>query len=118
MEPQPNKIAELISEAINILGPNGEHWIRGRLDDGCGNYCMLGALSKANQKIPDSNLFTACESVARVIERKSYINCDGDVSCIPIYNDIVASNFSQIKEVMCQAVNNEFKEQHEREDNK
>lgn len=41
--------ARLISKALEIFGPKGEHWISGNLDDGHGNFCMLGALNEAGQ---------------------------------------------------------------------
>lgn len=36
--------AETVRNALDILGPDGQHWIKGQLRDGLGDYCVAGAL--------------------------------------------------------------------------
>lgn len=37
----------VLREALDLLGPNGEHWTKGTYEDSDGNYCMIGAITKA-----------------------------------------------------------------------
>jgi len=39
--------AENVQLALELLGPNGEHWIQGQLRDGLGDFCVVGALIAA-----------------------------------------------------------------------
>jgi hypothetical protein len=36
--------ALVIDRALQLLGPNGEHWTQGKLHDSEGSYCMIGAI--------------------------------------------------------------------------
>ena len=38
--------AETITAALELLGPDGEHWIQGSLRDGLGDFCVVGALQE------------------------------------------------------------------------
>jgi hypothetical protein len=37
--------------ALEMLGERGEHWLKGDLEDGNGNYCMVGAMYAAMLKL-------------------------------------------------------------------
>lgn len=38
---------DVIDEALERLGPNGEHWLRGCLWDNNSNSCLVGALCRS-----------------------------------------------------------------------
>ena len=42
--------ARIIDKALEILGPNGEHWTQGSLRDDDG-YCMRGAIHSARRRL-------------------------------------------------------------------
>ena len=37
--------------ALELLGDKGEHWIKGDFDDRNGNFCMVGAVDAAGEKL-------------------------------------------------------------------
>lgn len=41
------KALSVLREALDLLGPHGEHWTKGTYEDSDGNYCALGAITKA-----------------------------------------------------------------------
>lgn len=41
------KTSEVLERALEKLGPNGEHWLQRKENDGAGNYCAMGALGDA-----------------------------------------------------------------------
>lgn len=98
--------AEVIGKAIEILGPNGEHWITGDLEDGKGNYCMLGAINKAR------TLLSAKGSVSgaakRLIVKHIPDTYRWGISGIATFNDFHdydnENRFPAVKAVMCNAL--------------
>jgi len=41
---------QIIDKALEVLGPNGEHWTWGARSDRYGNRCILGAIAYAKRK--------------------------------------------------------------------
>ena len=54
--------AETVQLALDLLGPNGEHWIQGSLRDGLGDYCVVGALIEA---APDYEAYAAARDALK-----------------------------------------------------
>jgi hypothetical protein len=70
--------ARVIDEALKILGPNGEKWIKGRETDKQHNHCMVGPISLARRrlKVKDDatkDLFSRC-SVSKARYRSSRLS--------------------------------------------
>jgi hypothetical protein len=41
----------IIDKALELLGPNGEHWTKGIANDGEGNRCIVGAVRSARRML-------------------------------------------------------------------
>jgi hypothetical protein len=48
----PGKAVRLLDALLQSFGENGEHWIRGRLDDGNGSRCLIGAIDHLYREQP------------------------------------------------------------------
>ena len=48
--PNPAKAVLLLDSLLRFFGENGERWIRGRLDGGNGNHCLIGAIDHLYRK--------------------------------------------------------------------
>jgi hypothetical protein len=48
---QPCLEIQIIDKALEVLGPNGEHWIQGEVNDSHGNRCIVGAVRTARRKL-------------------------------------------------------------------
>ena len=51
LAPEPSIETRILDEMLEILGPNGEHWIKDLEQDDKGGYCMLGALGLVLQRL-------------------------------------------------------------------
>lgn len=95
--------SEIISEALALLGPNGERWCKRALErdnkDGTRSYCLLGAIDKVSiGKGYDSRAFTMCNMVIRQVP--GYEKVTGVVK----FNNDDATDFPALKGVMCTAI--------------
>lgn len=109
--------AEVISEALHRLGPNGEYWIKQSLhevgSDGHDKYCMIGALEAASEgksgydwSYGDNPGFWGANMVVR-----NQLEAQGYVQSIAVFNN--TSEFPQIKAFMCIAVKEALKQEQE-----
>ena len=48
---EPSIETRILDEMLEILGPNGERWIKDLEQDDKGGYCMLGALGLVLQRL-------------------------------------------------------------------
>ncbi len=48
-EADTGKALRMLDLLLEFFGENGEHWTRGRYDDGHGRRCLIGALQYASQ---------------------------------------------------------------------
>lgn len=105
------KSSEIFAGALELLGPNGEHWIRGKLNDGMGKYCLLGAMSKACGVEDTLLLREHTLAYPGTSHRPELVRADrlltfgvleGEQG--HVFNDIRASNFGDVKAVLCKAV--------------
>jgi hypothetical protein len=49
-KPNPAKAVQALDTLLRFFGENGEHWIRGQLDEGDGNHCLVGAIDDLYRK--------------------------------------------------------------------
>jgi hypothetical protein len=91
----------VIDEALKILGPNGEKWIKGREADNRHNHCMIGAINLARRRLKVKNDLTK-HFVEKALRR------DQLIPHIPSFNDEPRRRFDQVREIMllakCQAI--------------
>ena len=83
----------VIDEALKILGPNGEKWIKDYETDKQHNHCMIGAIKLARRKLKVKNDLTK-HFVEQALRR------DQHISYIPAFNDDPCRRFDHVREVM------------------
>jgi hypothetical protein len=87
--------ARIIDEALKILGPNGEKWIKGHEADKQHNHCMIGAIKLARRRLRVKGDHTA-RLVIKEIRRNHRFDWP-DVSIID-FNDKPGRSFDQVRE--------------------
>ena len=91
----------VIDEALKILGPDGEKWIKGRETDRQHNHCMIGAIKLARRRLKVKNDLTN-DFVEQALRR------DRHIPHIPSFNDDPCRRFDQVRQVMllakCEAI--------------
>ena len=85
--------ARVIDEALKILGPNGEKWIKGRETDKRHNHCMVGAISLARRRLKVKDDATK-DLVLRVLR------LEGQIPLIEAFNDNPRRGFKSVREIM------------------
>ena len=85
--------ARVIDEALKILGPNGEKWIKGREADKQRNHCLIGAIKLARRRHKAEKDGTK-RLVLEEVHRSS-----GDFS-IETFNDNPGRRFNSVRKVM------------------
>jgi hypothetical protein len=80
--------ARIIDKALDILGPNGEKWLQGKLADKHGNHCMLGAIRLARRRLKTKGDSTE-DHLLRVLQR----DFEQTVPCIEEFNEHGARRF-------------------------
>jgi hypothetical protein len=83
----------VIDEALKILGPNGEKWIKDYETDKQHNHCMIGAIKLARRRLKVKNDLTK-HFVEQALRR------DQHISYIPAFNDDPCRRFDHVREVM------------------
>jgi hypothetical protein len=83
----------VIDEALKILGPDGEKWIKGYETDKQHNHCMIGAIKLARRRLKVKDDFTK-HFVEQALRRGRHI------SYIPAFNDDPDRHFDHVREVM------------------
>lgn len=106
--PDELKPSEVISKAIEILGPNGENWFKGMYTDCHGKYCVLGALGKA-RGYDDGNLgiphFLSFNGGSDAYSKaKRLVEAQLPMSGVVLFNDKPDVTFPQVKVAMCRAL--------------
>lgn len=93
------KVSEILTEGLERLGPNGEHWCKGYFhrED---KYCMLGSIGFHTATASTiGDLRDAQRFLLKAIREKL-----GEGWTVPVFNDHLAKNFMQVKEVFCTAI--------------
>ena len=85
--------ARVIDEALKILGPNGEKWIKGRETDKQHNHCMVGAISLARRRLKVKDDATK-DLVLKVLR------LEGQTPLIEAFNDNPSRGFKSVREIM------------------
>ena len=83
----------VIDEALKILGPDGEKWIKGYETDKQHNHCMIGAIKLARRRLKVKDDLTK-----HFVEHA--LRCAGHISHIPAFNDDPCRSFDHVREVM------------------
>lgn len=101
------RISEILSAALEKLGPNGEYWIKRSYKkeqkDGSYKYCMLGSIEAIEEAhYTDRGRARAFLGKHLPIGRRGRI---------PAYNDASSRKFPQIKETMCKAIKAALKQE-------
>lgn len=91
----------VIDEALKILGPDGDKWIKGRETDRQHNHCMIGAINLARRRLKVKDDLTK-DLVEQALRR------DRHIPHIPAFNDAPHRRFDQVREIMllakCEAI--------------
>jgi hypothetical protein len=91
----------VIDEALKILGPDGEKWIKGHETDKQHNHCMIGAIKLARRRLKVKEDLTK-HFVEHALRRGRHI------PHIPAFNDDPCRRFDHVREVMllakCEAI--------------
>jgi hypothetical protein len=91
----------VIDEALKILGPDGEKWIKGREADRQHNHCMIGAIKLARRRLKVKDDLTT-DFVEQTLRR------DHHIPHIPSFNDDPCRRFDHVRQVMllakCEAI--------------
>jgi hypothetical protein len=85
--------ARVIDEALKILGPSGEKWIKGREADKQHNHCIIGAIKLARRRLKVEE-----DGTKRLVLDEVYRN-SGHYS-IETFNDNPGRRFNSVREVM------------------
>jgi hypothetical protein len=85
--------ARVIDEALKILGPNGEKWIKGRETDRQHNHCMVGAISLARRRLKVKDDATK-DLVLKALRQERQI------PHIEAFNDNPGRGFKSVREIM------------------
>jgi hypothetical protein len=85
--------SRIIDEALRILGPNGEHWIKG--GDINGKFCMLHALAFPKLGFPEP---LEEETELKILEAIAKLH--GSYIYIPSFNDSPWRTFEEILAVL------------------
>ena len=88
--------ARVIDEALKILGPNGEKWIKGREADQQHNHCIIGAIKLAQRRLKVEN-----DGTKRFILDEVYRNSRH--FSIETFNDTPGRRFNSVREIMLRA---------------
>ena len=113
--------ADIISKALEIFGPDGEHWTTGALHkkvDGNDSYCMLGGLNKARAELkamPAENT----KAKKLLAEKINPAHCSYAASAIIGFNDRKCAyglyndrskkeGFKKVKNAMCSVLKQEL----------
>jgi len=93
-----------IGEVERLLGKNGQNWMRGRLSDGDGNFCLLGAINDAHMEhMAKDIVFSAIQGSIPGSEINDIDCFSPDDSTIYTFNDDIAKEWSSIREVLKRA---------------
>jgi hypothetical protein len=96
--------ARVIDEALRILGPHGEQWIKGSEDDTKGNYCIMGAIDLAREKlnVRNADALRFVRDAIRKEEGRSH-------AFIARFNDGDLTTFVNVRRILllakCDAIN-------------
>ena len=95
----------VIDEALKILGPDGEKWIKGYETDKQHNHCMIGAIKLARRRLKVKDDLTT-HFVEQALRR------DRHITHIPSFNDDPCRRFDHVREVMllakCEAMSSDI----------
>lgn len=93
--------AEVLRKALELLGPNGEHWCQGRYFDG-DKACMQGATRVAAQEL--SQRTEAFLHIAKCTERLMEVlpTCEGNP--IARWNDAPERTWPEVKAAFEKAI--------------
>lgn len=89
--------ARIIDEALKILGPNGERWIKGYEADGKRNHCMIGAIKLARRRLKVKR-----DDTERFILNAIFRD-DNAESFIETFNDAPGRCFDHVRETFLPA---------------
>lgn len=97
-----NVLPTVADKMMDVLGPNGENWMRGMLHNGQGKHCMLGALeivAGANRPEHMRALERACGVVSHV--QGYYLGYgsfgQGEAVPVPLFNNTNPDGFRGVK---------------------
>lgn len=98
---QPLSVAEVLAEALNVWGPNGEKWIQGLWNNGRGSYCLLGGIDAARRRLGGT-----ADSYSKAVDAvsKEINHCLGPIR----FNDEYGRTFAQVKKRVCAAIKREL----------
>lgn len=108
---QPS-VADVLAKALEVWGPNGEHWIKNKLHYR-GAHCMIGgieqaaALLKANKDVKTEALVKAAYRLPNPYRSDPHSyedSCDRIVD----YNDAEHCRFRDVKNRVCTALKREL----------
>jgi len=91
---------QIITRALEALGPNGEHWRQGTIEDQCGNMCLVGALRRGaglsiNEiEAPNDRYYCARDAVHAVI------NSEYERMSVTEWNDDCRRQFAEVRAVL------------------
>lgn len=111
---KPRTPAEVISRAMAIWGPDGEHWCRYRLKKG-DSYCLVGALSKAaygKHSYAHLNGYKLHPKAKRTALSRAYAFVEKYIpSHIAMTQVNDNSSFKEVKSLMCSALKDALAEE-------
>jgi hypothetical protein len=99
-KPNPAKGVQALDSLLRFFGENGEHWIRGRLDDGNGNHCLVGAIDDlyCKQAVPRGTRTGVGYYIGAVIGPHRLLSRSGLIT----FNDL-CKNFDELRAVILKA---------------
>lgn len=83
---------------LKVLGENGEHWIKGEMDDGRGNFCWTGAWCCVCDDIRRTDVGMTSFALGEAAARKT-VPSDNFIN-IPLWNDAPERTFDDIKRAL------------------
>ena len=89
--------AEIIEEALNLLGPNGEHWGKKEyFDDKSNTYCTMGAVQVAAVWGPGNTLGKIENAILTEIDKRS----GAMMHSVEQWNDKVDRTFDEVHDLL------------------
>jgi hypothetical protein len=101
-----NTAVMVLDRALEVLGPNGEHWTQGKFDDGAGSYCMVGAImfAQTQLRVEDNDAMYLMVEVFSASEfMREYGVAAQHSMLIADFNDTPGRQFAHIRQVLQRA---------------
>ena len=97
----PTSAVRLIDAVLDVLGPEGERWIKKRLSNARGHHCILGALAYSRRKLRTPRGDLATDYIRQAIRE-----LPGDplwLTSVTCFNDYPDRRFTDVRDVLRRA---------------